>query len=345
MCDPDLRPTDLPPHNRDAERAALSALLVDPPTTADGFDLLAADDFYFDAHQKLFAAARHLHDAGRPVDLVHLFERLKAAGHLADVGGAAYLGELPGLDPTGANLRHHAALVREHAARRAVLHAATEAVRDARHAALPAEEVVVNLERGLLAVADRGRAAADPVPLAGAVRGAIDRIDDRHVGRDRDGRVMTGLTALDDALGGLRPGALTVVAARPSVGKTSLALTALANAAGAGVAGLLFSLEMTALDIADRFLAMTAEVPLGEIVGHRHLQPDSVRRLLAAATGKPPVWIDARPGHTAASIASVTRRAVRRHRVGVVAIDYLGLVAGERGGRRTDRRDLELGRW
>jgi replicative DNA helicase len=333
----------LPPHNPAAERAVLSAALAGPAVADEVFEAVAEADFYLDAHRKLYAAFRRLHDAGRPIDLACLFEELKAAGHLADIGGATYLGDLHGLDPTGASLYHHAAIVREHAVRRAVIHAAAAAIRDAQDGAVPAEELVADLERGLLATAARGRLAAGPVPMAEAVRGSIDRIDARFVGRDRGGRVMTGLAGLDAVLGGLRPGSLTVVAARPSVGKTSLALGVLANAAAAGVPGLLFSLEMTALDVADRVLAMTADVSLGEIVGHAHLRPESVRRLLAAAAAKPDILIDATPGQTAAAIASVTRRLVRRAGVGVVVIDYLGLVARDRGGRAGERHDLELG--
>jgi replicative DNA helicase len=215
-------------------------------------------------------------------------------------------------------------------------------MRDAADGAVPSAEIVAALERALVAAAADAAGRAGPVPMAELMAEAVGRVDDRAAGRDRGGRVPTGLP-LDDVLGGLRPGSLIVVAARPSVGKTSLALTVLANAAAAGVPGLLFSLEMSGPDIADRFLAMEAGVPLGEIVGSIGLTTASVKKLAAAASGKPRILVDAAPGHTAATICGTARRAVRRHAVGVVAIDYLGLVSADRGARRTDRRDLELG--
>lgn len=338
-----IRADQTPPYDAEAEKALLSALFRGAATAADVLAAVADDHLYLDAHRRILASARGLADAGTTIDTRTVMTDLRRRGWLEDVGGPAYLADVDDADPTGVSWEYNAGIVREYAGKRTIIRAAIEALRDATTGVVPATEIVANLERALLATADTA-ARSGPVWMHAAVAESVSRIGERQAGTGTGALIPTGLATLDGIIGGLAPGKLYVVAARPSVGKTSIALRIIQHAAESGTTGLIYSLEMTAADIADRYLAMTCDVPLGEIVGSTSLGHQSVRRLAAATAHRPRILIDAAPGHTMATISSATRRAVLRHGVRLVAIDYLGLVEPPRDGRRAERRDLEIGR-
>lgn len=334
----------VPPHDREAEAAVLSAVLVDPGCLDDVTAAVRADDFYHDAHQKVFDAAVALGHAGKPVDTVTVAEELRRRGHLADVGGPAYLFDLHGLMPTAANALYHAAIVREAATRRRVIHLCHEALRDAHSAVGSAEELVAQTEARLFDLGrGLGEAGRDLTDAGACIEAAKLRIDERQAGGGPARRGLpTGILDLDGFLGGLRAGSLTVVAARPGVGKTAMAAGFLLHAAFAGVSGLFVSLEMTREDIGDRFLAMLSGVDLKRITGTDRLSTTEADKVCSVRVdGQARVWIDDRAGQTAARIASTVRRAVRKHAVGLVVVDYLQLVHPENA---KDRPDLQVGK-
>ncbi|QEL17726.1 replicative DNA helicase [Limnoglobus roseus] len=334
----------VPPQNREAEVAVLSAFLVDPACHDDVAGIVGAEDFYFDAHQKIFAAATDLAQAGKAVDLVTVAEELRRRRQLEDVGGPVYLAEVYDVVPTAANAAHHAGIVRGAAVARRVIRLCHETLRDAHAASGPPEELLAALEANVFdlgrGLGDRGRELVD----AGAcIEAAKVRIDERQTDGGATLRgVPTGFDALDGFLNGLRPGSLTVVAARPSVGKTAMAAGFLLQAAFAGVSGLFVSLEMTREEVGDRFLSMLAGVDLKRIAGTDRLSRTEADKVCAVTVdGQARIWIDDRVGQTAARIASTVRRAVRRHGVGLVVVDYLTLVHPENA---RDRPDLQVGK-
>lgn len=337
----DATPADrLPPHSREAEAGLIGAMLRDGGVIDDAAAVVGPAEFYLDAHQKVFAAAVELHRVGRPADLVTVAELLQSRHQVADVGGAAYLADLWDAAPTAANALYYARIVREKATYRRLIHLAAELARDAHDARGDAESLIAEAEQRLfdLAAGDAARRAGEPADLAAAVRAVMAGIDERRPGAPAP-YTPTGYGALDGLVGGWRPGRLYVLAARPSVGKSALALAFLLNAADRGVPGLVFSLEMGAAELAERALAVRSGVSLTRVIGGDPVTPAEA----AAIAGHAPVgrvFVDDRADLKASQLASVTRRMVRRHGVGLVAVDYLQLLTPE---NPRDPRHLQVG--
>lgn len=333
--------TRLPPHSREAEMGVLGAVLRDNATFDDVRGLVSADDFYTDAHQTLFAHMGELIGTGRPADLVTLAERVKAAGRVDDVGGYAYLAELWDAAPTAANAGYYARIVRDHAARRRLIHLCGEIGRDAYDFEEPAEQLVARFESNVFRVAD-GVASDEPVTLFEAAQQECRDIDDRVTGRATARHIPTGFDELDKVVGGLHPERLIVVAARPSIGKSAFMLALALAAARRGVGALVFSLEMSVREFVQRTLASSCGVPLNQINGTTALDTANATRISQGLEGcRIPVWIDGRPEHTVDTIASTTRRAVRKRGVGLVVIDYLTLI--DHGGSPRDTLTTRIG--
>jgi replicative DNA helicase len=335
-----MRNDRLPPQAQEAERGVLSAVLRNNAVYDDIRGLVSAADFYLDAHQKVFAQMAGLIAAGKPVDLVILRDRLKAAGHLEDIGGDMYLGDLWEAVPTEANAVYHARIVKEMAGRRRVIHLCNEMTRDVYGRDEPIEQLIARFETDIFRVGE-GAADDEPTELFRAVQGVFADIDDRAKGRGPN-YIPTGFTDLDRVIGGLHPERLIVLAARPSVGKSAFMLALALAAARQGSGALVFSLEMSVKEFAQRTLATACGVPLNQINGTTALDPSTVTRLAEGAAGcRMPVWIDGRPGHTADTILATCRRAARRHGVKLVVVDYLQLI--DHGGHRTDSLAARIG--
>lgn len=330
----------IPPQSLEAERGVLGAVLRDNAVFDDIRGILSAADFYHHAHQKLFAHVAELIGSGKPVDLVILAERVRAVGQFEDVGGYRYLADLWDAVPTGANAEYHASIVRDTAARRRMIHVLTEMTRDAYDLGEPAERLAARFEADIFRVAE-GVEADEPIELFRAVQDVYADIDDRATGR-KPKFIPTGFPGLDQVIGGLHAERLIVVAARPSVGKSALMLALALAAARQGVPALVFSLEMSAKEFAERTLATTFGVPLNQINGTTALDKPNASRMAAGVDEcRIPVWIDGRPHHTADTIAATSRRAVRKHGVGLIVVDYLQLI--DHGGGRNDNLAARVG--
>lgn len=328
----------LPPHTAEAERGVLGALLREGIAADGTFEHLTPADFYLYPHQLVFAVFRDFATAGRPFDVVTLFEELIRRNQSADVT-AAYVADLFDSMPTAVNLEYHARLVREYAERRRLIHAATEMVRDAWEGVAPPVDL---LERFYdMAVKTADASTKEVTTLTSALRQVMEDIDERmRPGGKRP--LTTGFESLDNVLGGFRGGEFIVLGARPSQGKTALGVSFLLAAAQAGVPALMFSMEMSATEVASRVLSMRSDVPLNQIRGRLEDQKDTVHRLIRAVdASRLPVWIDDRADHTVSSMTSVCKRAVRKHGVGLVVIDYLQLMNHEGG--KADNQSTRVG--
>jgi replicative DNA helicase len=327
----------LPPHSREAERSVLGSMLRDNRVIDDVLLLVRADNFYADAHQRIFQAIHALQDRQTPADLVTLAEELRQRGDLDDVGGYGYLAELWDAAPTAANATHYARIVRERALVRGVIHAGTEILRDAYDNVQPAEELVESAERRILEVAERG-ITSQTYTLEDAIREAYTRIDDRASGDHRSG-VPTGFTDLDELTAGFHPNELIIVAARPSVGKTAFALGLIRNmVVDQNVVAFFVSLEQSRAELAERLLCAQARVD-----SHRlrkgALSGDDITKLMEAggALMKAKLFIDDSPAQGMARIAANARRLKARNHLGIVVIDYLQLIEPEN--RRDPRQE------
>ena len=216
---------------------------------------LRQENFYSDANQKIFKAISDLNDkGGQPVDILLLAEELKQRGQIEDIGGYGYLGELWEAAPTAANAEYYAKIVRDRAVVRNLINASTEILRDAYDQAQPADELVEQAERKILDVAQLG-ITGQTFTLEQALAEAYDRIDTRNTGEQMSiSGLSTGYTDLNEITAGLQNSELIIVAARPSVGKTSFALNIARNiVVEEGQPVFFVSLEQSRIELAERF--------------------------------------------------------------------------------------------
>ena len=321
-----------PPHDLDAERALLGAVLLDEHAVGNVVTLVAAEDFYRPAHAAIFAAATVLHGRGEPTDAVALARELERTG--AEVGGRAFLAELVEGVSTSANADHYARLVRERAVARRLLYAADDAKASVLDGGA-ADEVLADLEARLLTLRRDG---SDRTTVSGAdVATDLARVWEGDEAPPP--AIPTGLADLDAVTGGLHGGRLVVVAGATSMGKTTFALTLARHAIKAGRSVLVFSLEMGRDEVVAAILGAEARVRTTKMHNPKRLTPEDRDRLYAAqADGLDLSRLrvfdaaDVAP----AEVRSVARREVARGRADLVVLDYVQLVGAPRDGRRRD---------
>jgi replicative DNA helicase len=334
-----IGPDRLPPQNLDAERSVLGSMLRDNHVIDVIAQLITAESFYLDAHRKIFQAISDLRDkGGQPVDLVILAEELIKRTQLEDVGRAAYLAELWDAAPTAANAEYYAKIVRDKAIVRSLIHAGTEILRDAYDQNQPAEELLEGAERKILDVAQMG-VTGQTITLEQAIAETYRRIDDRASGKQKAGGLPTGFADLDELTAGLHDGELVIIAARPSVGKTSFALGIIRNVIVEQKDAVFFvSLEQSRIELTERLLCAQSRVD-----SHRlrkgTLSSDDMDRLIDAGgvlrNGR--LFIDDSPVQSMLRIAANARRLKLRHGIKLLVIDYLQLI--EPDNRRDPRQE------
>jgi replicative DNA helicase len=327
----------LPPQSPEAEKSVLGSMLRDNPVIGDVVQVVRTENFYSDAHQKIYQAILALYEKGHPVDLVVLAEELKQRGHLEDVGGYTTLADLWEAAPTAANALYHARIVRDRAQVRSLIHASTEILRDAYDQVQPADELVESAERRIMEIAQAG-IIGQTYTLGQAVNAAFDRIDRVASGQASTG-LMTGFTDLDEITAGLHESELVIVAARPSVGKTSFALNLVRNIVVEGKEAVFFvSLEQSRVELAERLLCCQARVD-----SHRlrkgTLGGEEMDRLIEAGSTLrgAKLFIDDSPAQGMLRIAANARRLLLRQNIKLVVIDYLQLIEPEN--RRDPRQE------
>ncbi len=330
-------PDRLPPQSPEAERSVLGSMLRHNPVIGDVVQIVRADNFYSDAHQKIFQAITALYEKGHPADVVTLAEELKQRGWLEDAGGYAAIAALYEGEPTGANAVYHARIVRDRAQVRNLINASTDILRDAYDQVQPADELVETAERRIMEVAQAG-IVGQTYSLSEVVTAAFDRIDRVVAGEEATG-LLTGFTDIDELTAGLHPSELVIVAARPSVGKTAFALGLVRNIAVQGRHPVFFvSLEQSRIELAERLLCSQARVD-----SHRlrkgTLNSEDMDRLIEAGTvlKGAKLFIDDSPAQGMLRIAANARRLKLRQDIKLVVIDYLQLI--EPDNRRDPRQE------
>jgi replicative DNA helicase len=335
----EYRPEQLPPQNLHAERSVLGSMLRDNMYINDVVKHITADNFYTDAHQKIFTAITAIYNSAQPVDLVILAERLKLLKQIEDVGGYKYLAELWESAPTAANAEYYAKIVREKAIVRNLIHAGTEILRDCYDQVQSADELLSAAERKVLDIAEKG-STGEATLLQQALHEAYGRIDMRSQ-RDpmQTSGISTGYADLNQLTGGFQPSELIILAARPSVGKTACALNMIRHMVVDHQIPVLFvSLEQARVELAERLLCMQARVN-----SHRlrtgSLDSEDMQKLLEAGEllRPAPMYIDDAPMQTMTRIAATARRLHHRNGLKMVAIDYLQLIEPEN--RRDSRQE------
>jgi replicative DNA helicase len=338
----------LPPHNKEAERGVLGGVLRDPDTLPSVQQILRTENFYFDAHQKIYQAICDLENEHQPIDLVMVHERLKRNKQLEDVGGHQALVELWESVPTGANAEYHAKIVRDTAMVRNLIHAGTEILRDAYDRTQSADELVAAAERKIMEIA-KASLVGETTTLTEAIQDAFHRLDGR-IGKDNlaISGLPTGYVDLDNLLAGLQKSELAIIAARPSVGKTAFALNIVRNIIAdppphePPPVVLLVSLEMSRVELAERLLCCQARVDTHK-VRKGHLSAEDIQKLMDAGDvlRKARLYLDDTPSRSMIQIAATARRIDKKHEreggLKLIVIDYLQLIEPEN--RRDPRQE------
>lgn len=343
----------LPPHSVEAEMSLLGSILLSPATLGEVMAIVRTpEDFYVEAHSVIYKTALEIFDRFNTGDLVQIVNAINDKGQLEAVGGADYLVKLVEGTPTAVNAPHYARIVAEKAKLRRLIDAAGTILYDAFHIGElgpdGAREVLDKAEMAVFEIAQQQQ-VADPQALKDLLQIEIDRIESQE-GKGISG-VPTGYPDLDDLLRGMQPGELIIIAARPSMGKTALALNiAEQMAAGLTLAGqpstpnpiALFSLEMSKSAVTQRLISARSGIPSQHLRGGMKLSDRDYRKLLSACDdlAKAPIFIDDTPNMTVLTLRARARRLVAQHGVKAIMIDYLQLLTAP--GAARESRQVEV---
>ncbi len=336
MPDPALR---TPPNHPESERSVLGAMIKSPNAARLAVERLKPDDFYDPSNREVFAAMMSIADDSRPVDLVTLDEELTRRGKLDTVGGAAYLVELTQSVPSSANVRAYIRIVDEKATLRRLIAAAESILEDSYAAQKDIQEILEAAEKAIYNITMR-KGGEELQPIQPILISTFERIELLVKNHGRIEGVPTGYTELDDLLTGLHPGELVLVAGRPAMGKTSIGMNFVENAAiRNGKRAAVFSLEMPAEQLAMRMLCTEARVDMQHV--RRGRLSDSEWELLSDALvniGAAPIYVDCTPGITVSEMRSKARRLQMEHGLDLIMIDYLSLMTatGKTGSRQEE---------
>ena len=333
----------VPPHNLDAERSVLGALLLDKDQIGQVVGSLEADEFYHDAHAAIFRAMLSLFSQGTPLDTLTLADELERQSTLERVGGLEVLTSLAAAVPTAANLAHYARIVHGHALKRRLIQAGGQLAELGFDEALEAQQAIEAAEQAVFAVADRGRPKAEFQPLGEQLAATWDALSNAY--QQGEVRSMTGVASgfgeLDAITAGLQRGELITLAARTGVGKTSFVLNVARNAAVRRQHGVaLFSLEMSRDTLVQRLLCSEAGVDSYRLRTGQ-LGNDAWPRIAEAmdTLSRAPIFIDDSTGLSVMEMRAKARRLRASAPIDLFIVDYLQLMRSQ---RRSDSRAQEV---
>ncbi|HSD12309.1 MAG TPA: replicative DNA helicase [Patescibacteria group bacterium] len=338
----------IPPQNIEAEQSLLGALLIEKDGMIRVADMVRTEDFYRQAHADIYQAILELFEKKEPIDLLSLGNRLNEKGKLESVGGRAYLIELTTVVPTAAHIVNYAQIIQKKATLRRLLTASSEIVGLAFDEEEEIDEVLDRAEQKLFGVSQNYMKTAF-TPIKDALDSAFERIDELHRERGKLRGIPTGFGDLDNLLGGLQRSDLVILAARPSVGKTSLAMDiARQSAVKFKIPVGIFSLEMSKEQLVDRMICAEAGVDLwrmrtGKLTDSGDQQSDFAR--IGHALGnlsEAPIFIDDTANLNITEIRTKARRLQMERGLGLLVIDYLQLMEARSGNKNSDNRVQEV---
>jgi len=326
----------VPPQSLDSEQSVLGSMLLDKDQIAIVIEILSPEDFYSENHSRIFEAITGLFERGTPVDMVTVGEQLNNKGLLEKVGGSGYLATLVESTPTAANAKSYAQIVKEKSLLRRLIKAGNKITLSGYEQSGSVESVIAEAEKMVLDVA-MGRSSEDIVPIKVAVASTFDQIQKKYEERGGISGIASGFEKLDALTSGFQSSDLIIIAARPSMGKTSLALkiaehACIKNKCGVGV----FSLEMSSEQLVTRMLCSVSRVDAAALRGG-FLQEEDWNLLyngMEILTRSPLVLVDS-PGITPLELRAKARRMQKEYGIQMVIVDYLQLMTGR--GRAENR--------
>lgn len=330
----------------EAEQAVLGAILIDRNAIFRVADILSSKDFYAPANEKIFETIIELYEKGQPIDILTLTNRLKDKNLLQDVGGSGYLAELTNQVATAAHIAHHARVVKEKKVLRDLIVASAEITEDAFEPSNEVEELLDTIEQKILSISQKSL-PKNFVHISQELKEAYERIEKLHEQKGALRGIPTGFKGLDNILSGLQKSDLVVMGARPSLGKTALALDIARHAAvKAKVPVGIFSLEMSREQVIDRLVSAQSQVPLWKLRTGRitnDLEFQMIRNALDELS-KTPIFIDDTPSPNIMQMRSMARRLQIERGLGLLIVDYLQLIMPRRNSDNMVQQVTEISR-
>lgn len=317
----------VPPQSLDAEMSLLGAILIDDEVIADASEIVSTKDFYDKRHQAIYAAMMRLYERHKPVDLLTLTEEIKKKDELEAIGGSAYLTELTNYVPTAAHAASYAEIVNQKAVRRRLIKASAEISELGFDEETSTDELLEKAEAELFSVSDQ-TLKQDLVSIESILTESFDRIEELHRNKGALRGIRTGYRDLDNMTAGLQRSDLIILAARPSMGKTTLVTNLAYNVATiAKLPVLFFSLEMSKEQLIDRMLADASGVDSWNI-RTGNLSDDDFAKISDAMgeMAEAPIFIDDTPGLSVLEMRTKARRAAHDQPLGLIIVDYLQLM-------------------
>ncbi len=316
----------IPPHSVDAEESVLGALLLDRDAVIAVAEFLGSEDFYDDRHREIFICALELYEERIPIDVLTVSDRLKKRKVLKKVGGAGYLADLANKVPTAAHVEHYGKIVKDQATKRSLMKAASTLLDLSMDEGLAASELLDKAESQVFSLTQK-HLARTFTPVKDALAESFDRLDELHKQAEGLRGIPTGFRDIDDTLAGLQRSNLIILAARPGVGKTSLALNIAQNLTVKSKLPVgFFSLEMSKEELVDRLLVSQADIDAWRLKTGKLSEDDFTR--LSNAMGElaeAPLYIDDTPALSILEMRTKARRLQVEAGVSLLIVDYLQL--------------------
>ncbi len=330
----------LPPHSIEAEEAIISAILHDNSTLLDIVEILSSDDFYRSAHQKIYAAMTELFGKTEPVDIITVTNLLKTKGQLESIGGASAIVQLMDSIPVAVNAVHYAKIIHDKGSLRQLIEKANRIVQRCFEEHDDVEDVLDFAESSVFEISEHKIKPAFN-HIASLIEINIDKLEERQGNKTLYTGVPSGFHGIDHLTSGFQKSDLVILAARPSMGKTALALNMVRNVAvESNVPCAIFSLEMSKEQLSMRMLCAEARIDSARIRDGFFSDEDWKRLTHAASTlSQAPIYIDDISNITAMTIRAKARRLKMEKNLGLIVIDYLQLM---KSSISSERRDLEI---
>lgn len=332
----------MPPHNSEAEESVLGSIMLDKDAIVKIADIVAPDDFYNEKNQIIFEVIHELYNEQSPLDILNVSSRLKDKSLLKTIGGRSYLTELINAVASASNVVSYAKLVKNKASLRRLISAASDVVEMGYEESQPIDEIMDKAQQKLFAIS-QSSSKQEFSSINSLLESAFVRIDEMHKNKDQFRGVETGMRDIDNLLSGLQKSDLIILAARPSIGKTSFALQIARHAAVKTKAAVgVFSLEMSSDQLVDRMLSAEAKVNLWALrTGNLDEEDDDFQKIGEAmgVLSEAPIHIDDSATANIMEMRTMARRLQSEHGLDLLIIDYLQLMEG-RG--KSDSRVNEI---
>lgn len=346
MKNTDLILDKLPPQNIEAEQSVLGSAMIENNALTKIIEIISRDDFYKEAHRKIFDAMIRLFEKNEPIDLITVVEELRKSGEIEAVGGEEYLSSLASQVPTAANIKYHSKIIREKALLRSLIKSAAEIVDNVYENRLDADDLVDQAERIIFHISDK-RIKTSFVELKSLIKGTFETIEHLYDKKSAITGIASGFADLDERTSGFQRGDLIIIGGRPSMGKTAFSLN-IARHVGVDLKEpvAIFSLEMSKEQLAMRMLCSEAMVDSNSIrKGFIRKEDWSKLTNAAGRLTESPIFIDDTSSITVLEMRAKARRLKLEHKgLSLIIVDYLQLMKGRGNFERREQEISEISR-